>query len=122
MSPSLSRRIVIAEGVLLAFPVTLLALYSIAILFVLPWPSATTSDLPLFAFLILVVIVGLGALACGWRLLSAFAFGGVEALRATHVALWWIASLGVALTVVVPFAALAVVPYVHLLLERRLRR
>lgn len=94
MDGTLSRRLLIAEAVVLALPVTaLLVLGVTGIDFshqerVWPWRAMD----------LITVLAAIAALA-GWWLIVTAVRGGAEALRSTHRAWWVAASIGVLLIV-----------------------
>jgi hypothetical protein len=124
------------ESVILALPVTALALY--VAFAMLAAPGSGTSSI--WVALLAIVVA---ALAAGWRLIGAFVWGGIRALRSVSPVWLVVAGLGPVLVAAAVFASLtdvrqgavwkteleimifgspAAVPYAHLLLEWFLRK
>ena len=86
MTEKTSRILLILEAVLIATPLTFLALVATYL---------HVSDLfkfPMLAYVIalgLLTLLSLGAIASGWRLFAAFLLGGTSELKRQHPA-WWV--------------------------------
>ena len=91
MNRKLSKRLLIAEAVVLALPVTALLALGITTISI-----SADSDAWRMAENLITVLATLAALGGWWLILKAVC-GGAEALRATHLGWWLTASIGVVL-------------------------
>lgn len=91
MNREISRRLLIAEALLLVLPISALLVLGLTAM------SISTGDAWPWRAIDLVTVLAAIATFAGWWLIVKAVRGGAEALRAAHLGWWLVASIGVLL-------------------------